>query len=897
MSSLFTDEDLTNLEINNDNQPVTVLGKSFANDNERRQYFRDELRKKLPELKKLEGYPIGEDDDIINLSDPPYYTACPNPWLKDFVAEWEKEKESPEFKKLRKDDFEVKDPYASDVSEGKNNPIYNAHSYHTKVPHPAIMRYILHYTQPGDIVLDGFAGTGMTGVAAQMCGKCDIDLKNKIEAEFEKLEYKKPVWGARHAVLGDLSPIASFIAYNYNTPVNAKRFELEAKKILAEVEKKCGWMYETRHTDGSIGKINYVVWSDNYICNNCGADINYYKATVTRGEKKATVTKTLKCAKCGAIFQHADLKKKMVTTFDKFSGKSRSTVEHVPVLINYCLEGKSTRYEKEPDTQDLEIIKKIEELNCDWIPHNLMMNKGSEWGDTWRAGYHIGIENVSDFYEKRTLYILSKLYSLIGENKNIRFVFTSMLPKLTKLNRYMPQHGSRALVGPLANTLYYPPMHIENEVLSQFEFQLKKICKAFELTDEQVVNINSATNSYLKENSIDYIFVDPPFGENIMYSELNYISESWLKVKTNNKKEAIQNNSQQKGIFEYQGLMTEAFRNFYSYLKPGKWITVEFSNTSSAVWNTIRSAINKAGFIIANVSAINKERPGLQGMVTSVAVNEDLVISCYKPSETFSKQFMIQDSRANTWSFVSEHLEHLPIPAVKNERTTSVIERSPKVLYDRLITYFFMRGLPVPLDAADFQEGLRNRYIQEDGMIFTSAQLNQYHELKKRHNITDQPSLFVSIIESENDAIQWIKEKLEAGPLKYQDIQPDYRKAYTINRKGEVEVELKDVLEENFIQEADGSWRIPDMNEQKDRDALRTKALLKIWEDYCAQVESGKVKKLKDVRLEAVKAGFKNCYQKKDFKRIVTMGDKIPENLLTEDETLLNYYDIASSKV
>lgn len=87
------------------------------------------------------------------------------------------------------------------------------------------------------------------------------------------------------------------------------------------------------------------------------------------------------------------------------------------------------------------------------------------------------------------------------------------------------------------------------------------------------------------------------------------------------------------------------------------------------------------------------------------------------------------------------------------------------------------------------------------------------------------------------------------------------------------------------------------MNEQKDRDALRTKALLKIWEDYCAQVESGKVKKLKDVRLEAVKAGFKNCYQKKDFKRIVTIGDKISENLLTEDETLLNYYDIASSKI
>lgn len=101
----------------------------------------------------------------------------------------------------------------------------------------------------------------------------------------------------------------------------------------------------------------------------------------------------------------------------------------------------------------------------------------------------------------------------------------------------------------------------------------------------------------------------------------------------------------------------------------------------------------------------------------------------------------------------------------------------------------------------------------------------------------------------------------------------------------------------SFIQEGDGSWRIPDMNNQKDRDALRTKSLFKIWEDYCSRIESGKIKKLKDVRLKAVKAGFKDCYQKKDFKQIVTIGDKIPENLITEDETLLNYYDIAISKV
>jgi hypothetical protein len=73
---------------------IICLGKEFNSEEERREYFRNELRTKLPELKKIEGFPIGEDEDIINLSDPPYYTACPNPWLNDFIGEWEKDKEN-----------------------------------------------------------------------------------------------------------------------------------------------------------------------------------------------------------------------------------------------------------------------------------------------------------------------------------------------------------------------------------------------------------------------------------------------------------------------------------------------------------------------------------------------------------------------------------------------------------------------------------------------------------------------------------------------------------------------------------------------------------------------------------------------------------------------------------
>src|SRR5574344_1947834 len=214
---LFLDDEFEETKIND--TPVTCLGMEFPNDNARRDYFREELRKKLPELKLIEGCPIVDDDDIINLSDPPYYTACPNPWLNDFIEEWEREKAELLEKGKRKANFEVKSPYATDVSEGKNNPIYMAHAYHTKVPHPAIMRYILHYTQPGDIIYDGFAGTGMTGVAASLCDSAANDVDAKIQKEFSK-RGEHIIFGKRHAFLSDLSPSASLISAVYNTPLN-----------------------------------------------------------------------------------------------------------------------------------------------------------------------------------------------------------------------------------------------------------------------------------------------------------------------------------------------------------------------------------------------------------------------------------------------------------------------------------------------------------------------------------------------------------------------------------------------------------------------------------------------------------------------------------------------------
>src|SRR5438067_8933839 len=105
--------------------PVECFGMTFPNDQDRREYFLAKLKEKLqdPKFRKIEGFPIGEDEDILALSDPPYYTACPNPFLTEFVKRHGKPYGV-------KSDVYTREPYATDVSEGKNDPIYNVHSYH-----------------------------------------------------------------------------------------------------------------------------------------------------------------------------------------------------------------------------------------------------------------------------------------------------------------------------------------------------------------------------------------------------------------------------------------------------------------------------------------------------------------------------------------------------------------------------------------------------------------------------------------------------------------------------------------------------------------------------------------------------------------------------------------------
>jgi len=231
-------------------QPVECLGITFESDEARRTYFLDKLADRLrdPEFRKIEGFPTGSDEDILALSDPPYYTACPNPFIEDFIKHYGKPYD-PET-----DDYR-REPFASDTGSGKTHPIYTAHSYHSKIPHLATMPCILHYTEPGDIVLDGFSGSGMTGVAAQLCGEPESNFRAKLEQEWKDAGYSTPKWGARRPVLIDLSPVANFIAYNLNIDVSGRDFKKAADSFFKKIDGEIGWMYETLHVEPASSRL------------------------------------------------------------------------------------------------------------------------------------------------------------------------------------------------------------------------------------------------------------------------------------------------------------------------------------------------------------------------------------------------------------------------------------------------------------------------------------------------------------------------------------------------------------------------------------------------------------------------------------------------------------------
>ena len=907
---------------------------TFENDRKRRAYFLEKLQEKLkdPEFRKIQGFPVGEDRDILALSDPPYYTACPNPFIADFIAQHGTPYDP--------DEPYSKEPFASDVSEGKNDPIYNAHSYHTKVPHKAIMRYILHYTEPGDLVFDGFCGTGMTGIAAQLCDDpstlAALGYTPNTHGElFDKNGNASGKRGLRRAILNDLSPAATLITAGYNLSTFPKSFSNLAAELLRNFNQEYGWMYQTTDPkSGDVCDIDFTIWSEVFSCPHCSGELEFW--TLAYDVSSGTIVKNLTCQHCSAEVSKRDLIRRTTKYYDKAVGATRTRQLLRPVEIHY--RHRDVRHKKLPDDNDLQVLAKIEQMLEDVnYPTELMMftPEGEKWGDQFR-GYHTGMSRVHDFHLVRQLAAFSILWrcadDLPSGAKDLpseevrrlwRFTLQSILVSFTRRNRFLKNAYSqvnRALSG----TLYIGSMVSEPSPTYVLSGKLKRFGKAIPPSEHgTMVTTQSLESMLIADNSVDYVFIDPPFGDNLQYAELNFLWEAWLRVFTNSAQDAVVSGAQNKDLAVYSLMMTSCLKEVFRLLKPGRWVTVEFHNSKNAVWTAIQEALGKAGFVIADVRVLDK------GMLTKKqlnanAVNKDLVISAYKPNGGLEQRFtLVAGTEQGVWDVVRTHLKQLPVFVSSDGRAEVIGERQNYLLFDRMVAFHVQRGVTVPLSAAEFYAGLEQRFSPRDGMYFLPDQAAEYDKLRMTVEEILELQLFVT---DEASAIQWLKQRLAEKPQTFQDIHPQFLKEIGGWQKHEKTLELSELLEQNFLRydgkgdvpsqihsylssnfkelrnltkdhpalRAKGKdrWYVPDPNKAGDLEKLRERALMREFEEY----RDSKQKRLKVFRLEAVRAGFKKAWQERDYNIIVAVASKIPETILHEDPKLLMWYDQAVTR-
>jgi DNA modification methylase len=429
------------------------------------------------------------------------------------------------------------------ISPKTHTPLYLMHKYWARKPHNVVAKYIKVYSKEGEIVLDPFVGSGVTAIESLRSG--------------------------RKVIATDLDPMSSFITRMSVLPIKLDEFKKQFIEIKKKVKTAIDSLYKTR------------------------------------------------CSKCNKI-----------TTASAFIWKNNN-----PISVRYtCNCSKGTQW-KEVSTVDLKKITKIEETDIPfWHPNNELI-----WNT--RVNVHKG-DKVSDLFTRRNLIALSMIYHEIEAIKDndlrdiMKFTFSSALPQASKMVFVIRKRGrskgivkeSTPEVGSWATRGYWVPSeYFEINAWNCFENRFKKVYRGKKESNEEIPSVNEAKSfdelsegknilikshnalellNIIPEESIDYVFTDPPYGDSVPYLELDYMWSSWMKFDVNFDDEIIISDSpvrKEKNFDMYQKMLRKAFRQIYRVLKSERYLTVTFHNTDIKIYNAIISSVILAGFDLEKI--------------------------------------------------------------------------------------------------------------------------------------------------------------------------------------------------------------------------------------------------------------------------------------------------------
>lgn len=517
---------------------------------------------------------------------------------------------------------DIKKLFKRPLPSARNGAFFNTFSYPTKISPESIAVYIAAMTEPGETVLDTFGGSGSTGIAALLCEHPT----ERMKALASELSLE-PVWGARNAIGYEIGTYGSFAAQTISNRLKANEFKKAVVDFVGK-EKDCLMHYYSAvDPNGEVGTIRYIIWSEVLLCPYCGGEISYFE----NGTKRNPVVfeKVVTCPHCKKKASVDDMKYQTDEYMDGITGKPTIRKKRIPSWIYGTTDGKNwDRPATDEDNEKAVAIEK-EMRNLNDVPKEI------QWGELHRNGYHFGISYLHQFYTARNYLIMRKLWDATGEySAKVRDALRLLLlsynaSHCTMMTRVVAKKNSKdfVLTGAQSGVLYISKLPVEKNIILGLERKAKPFYDAYKMlekcTGSFIVRNESSERLEEKNNTIGFVFTDPPFGDFIPYAEVNQINELWLEKPTEREKEIIISASQNKGINDYQAMLTSVFSEIRRVLKDSSYAAVVFHSAKAQVWTAFENAVSNAGLNIELTNILDKKQASFKQVVSEASVQGD----------------------------------------------------------------------------------------------------------------------------------------------------------------------------------------------------------------------------------------------------------------------------------
>jgi len=570
--------------------------------------------------------------------------------------------------------------------------LFNAFSYPTKISPEAIAVFVATHTAPGSLVLDTFAGSGTTGLAVLLCDR-PTDAMKRMAASLRL----KPRWGPRRAILYEIGTLGAFIAQTMCQPPKPSVFEDAAKRLVDRVTSQNEDLYTAIDPDGKKGHVRHIIWSDVLTCPRCRKETSFWESVVNIAPVQLRTD--FHCPHCRARTPVDFAKRVTEKYYDPLLSRILTRKKRIPVMVYGQTDGKSWRRFATRDDQRR--LAKIARKN---ISAEAPIEQIA-WGDLYRAGYHTGITHLHHFYTYRNFLAIHSLWQAIEDeppemrNALRLLVLSYNAAHSTLMTRVVVKNGQKdfVLTGAQSGVLYISSLPVEKNVFQGVRRKMRTFAEAFSLLQgsrsEVEVHQASSTRIDLPDESVDYVFTDPPFGDFIPYAELNQINEIWLGKTTDRRKEIIVSLAQGKSVERYGSLMRKVLEEIARTLKKSGKATIVFHSSKAEIWQALTEAYEHAGLGVKAASILDKIQESFKQVVSAVSVKGDplLLLEKRKAKKHRENQDIERKAIISTVLLNGVH-----------SKTRDLSESTPQRMYSRFVTRCLEQGIPVAVDADAF---------------------------------------------------------------------------------------------------------------------------------------------------------------------------------------------------